>query len=178
MTITPAKQHFIAAWWKRYRFHLSALLILIPVGFSPSFLASVALSSGDVGLGSRIISSQHVGPWQVTLAEWRLGGPVSMGEAGYIKTFTMGVCETCASEIRAAYLRLGKPRSLRTAGALFYGTAYRQFSDVNIPLSGRAANELWLTLEGWDGSVYQAQWPLESASPDTLSFIQKHTVRR
>lgn len=62
---------------------------------------------------------------------------------------------------------LARPRSLRTAGVIFFGTPYRLGATVPIPLRTQEEADLWITLEGWDGSVHQASIPLKQASPAT-----------
>jgi hypothetical protein len=32
--------------------------------------------------------------------------------------------------------------------------------------------ELWITLEGWDGSMHQASIPLNQASPATVAWLK------
>ncbi|EOZ4756891.1 thiamine pyrophosphate-binding protein, partial [Pseudomonas aeruginosa] len=33
--------------------------------------------------------------------------------------------------------------------------------------------ELWITMEGWDGSMHQASIPLDEASPATVAWLNK-----
>src|ERR1700742_3315856 len=112
--------------WLRWRFHLSALAILIPVGFAPLYFSLDALERGEAGLGQREIGTVTAGPWSVRMAEQYEFAPLKDGDAGYIKSFTIALCDVCTSEVKAAYLKVGKVRSLRAAGPLFYGTPYRQ----------------------------------------------------
>ena len=62
--------------------------------------------------------------------------------------------------VRGVFLRVGKPRSLRTAGALAFGNPYEREADVTVPdeLAGREG--LWVTVEDWSGGVHQASLPL------------------
>jgi len=159
--------------WLRWRFHLSALLILIPLGYLPQYFHTLGLMSGDKGLGERELAEKQVGPWTVRLAEWQVREPIRDGDAGYIKTFTLAPCAGCGAGIKAAYLRVGKPRNLRTAGGLFSGTPYRQMASIPIPERSRADAAIWLTIEGWDGALHQASWPLAEASPATMAWLKK-----
>ena len=159
--------------WKRWRFHLSALALVLPVVFMPRYFEDQALFQGTLGLGQRIIGEQQVGPWTLRLAEMRVEPPQLDGPAGYMKTFSLALCDDCIEEIRAVYLRVGKPRNLRTAGALFFGSPYRQTASVPIPNRTTADSMLWLTAEGWDGSVHHASLPLETASPATVAWLRK-----
>jgi hypothetical protein len=44
---------------------------------------------------------------------------------------------------------------------------------VPLPTRTKPDAELWITMEGWDGSVHQAAVPLEQASPATVAWLQK-----
>jgi len=37
----------------------------------------------------------------------------------------------------------------------------------------RADAQVWITLEGWDGSLHQASVPLAKASPATVAWLEK-----
>ncbi|MFJ3484096.1 thiamine pyrophosphate-binding protein [Pseudomonas sp. NPDC090202] len=173
--LAPSK---LSRWWHRWRFHLNILLLLIPLGFIPRYFADVALFRGDSGLGEREIGEIQIGPWSLKLAEFRDQAPLLEGPAGYMKVFTGALCERCIHEVKATYLRVGKPRSLRAAGALFEGTPHRMAADVPIPKRATGDGELWITLEGWDGSVHQAAVPLTQASPATVTWLDKQGAKR
>jgi hypothetical protein len=163
----------LAAWWRRWRFHLSALMLLVPIASAPAFFHEKALFDGKKGLGERQIGEITVGPWSVRLAEFRLNEPEAEGRAGYTKTFALALCPACVDAVKAAYLRVGKPRNIRTAGALFSGTPYRQTAEIRIPETVRADDLLWLTLEGWDGALHQARIPIRDASPVTAAWLAR-----
>ena len=108
--VSPLRQ-----FWLRWRFHLNVLLILIPLGFMPRYFADMALFSGSSGLGEREIGEVQVGPWSLKLAEWRIEPPHDEGPAGFMKDFNAALCQACIPQVKATYLRIGKPRSLRAA---------------------------------------------------------------
>ena len=60
-----------------------------------------------------------------------------------------------------------------TAGVIFFGTPYRLGATVPVPLRTQENAELWVTLEGWDGSVHQASIPLKTASPATVAWLKQ-----
>lgn len=95
------------------------------------------------------------------------------GPAGYFKVFNASICKTCIDQVKAVYLRIGKPRSLRAAGTIFFGPPYRMGTSLPIPLKTRPDAEIWITLEGWDGSMHQASVPLAKASPATVAWLTK-----
>jgi len=164
----------VGRWWSKWRFHLNILLLLIPLGFMPQYFKDVAFFRGETGLGEHMIDDIKVGPWSLTLAEVHDEAPELDGPAGYMKSFNAAVCQACASQIKAAYLHLGKPRSLRAAGSIFVGNPYRMNAEVPVAVSTQTDAELWITVEGWDGSVHQATVPLTKASPKTVEWLAKN----
>lgn len=169
-TLSPTA---LSRLWQRWRFHLNILLVLIPLAFMPRYFQEAALFRGDSGLGQREIGEVQVGPWSLRLAELFDEAPRLEGSAGYMKYFNAALCAACIDQVKATYLRIGKPRSLRAAGAIFFGSPYRMGANVPIPVRTRAAAELWITMEGWDGSMHQASIPLTQASPATLSWLER-----
>lgn len=163
----------LSRFWYKWRFHINVLLVIIPLAFMPKYFADVALFRGTSGLGERTIGEVPVGPWSIRLAEFRAAPPELDGPAGYMKAFNGALCAECASQVKATYLRIGKPRSLRAAGGIFFGTAHRMGATVPLPARTKPNAELWITMEGWDGSVHQASVPLEQASPSTVAWLKK-----
>ena len=171
--VTAAPASRLGRLWHKWRFHINILLLLVPLGFMPKYFADASLFRGDSGLGERDIGTVQVGPWSLQLAEMRNEAPTPDGPAGYMKSFNAALCETCIEQVKAAYLRIGKPRSLRAAGVIFFGTPYRLGATVPVPLRTQENAELWVTLEGWDGSVHQASIPLKTASPATVAWLKQ-----
>jgi hypothetical protein len=164
--------------WHKYRFHLNIVLVLIPLGFMPAYLQNAAMFRGTLGLGERDIGEFAVGPWTARVAEWHVGEPEAEGQAGNMKEFTVALCQACLPQVKAAYLRIGKPRSLRTAGALLSGSPYRLMAEVGVPKTTTASSELWLTVEGWDGRVHQTAIPLTQASPSLVTWLERQPGAR
>lgn len=158
-------------WWHRWRFHLSVLAILIPLCFVPRYIKDQALFSGDLGLGVHDLGVKKLGPWEVHMAEFNDLPPRRDGTAGFVKTFSVSLCESCRNEVRAVYLRIGKPRSLRTAGAIGFGSVYNMQIGVLIPRDTPPDAQLWLTAEGWDGSMHSTSFPLTEASAATMKWL-------
>lgn len=164
--------------WYKWRFHINILLVLIPLGFMPKYFADVALFRGTSGLGERTVGEFPVGPWSITLAEFRAAPPELDGPAGYMKTFTGALCKECIGQVKATYLRIGKPRSLRTAGTIFFGPPYRMITSLPIPPRTQPDAELWISIEGWDGSLHQASIPLAQASPATVAWLNRQGAKK
>ncbi|MDF0729686.1 thiamine pyrophosphate-binding protein [Pseudomonas entomophila] len=169
----PLPQGGFKQWWLKWRFHLNALLILIPLGFMPKYFADASLFRGDSGLGANPVTAIQIDRWTLDLAELRDEAPRADGPAGHFKQFNAALCRTCTEGVKAIYLRIGKPRNLRTAGSILFGPPYRMSTSLPIPPRTRPDAELWITLEGWDGSMHQASVPLAKASPATAAWLEK-----
>ena len=128
---------------------------------------------GDSGLGANIIHDIQVGRWSLDLAEFRDEAPRNEGPAGHFKAFSAALCNTCTEGVKAIYQRVGKPRSLRAAGTIFFGAPARMGTSLPIPPRTRADADIWITIEGWDGKMYQASVPLAKASPATAAWLEK-----
>lgn len=163
--------------WHKWRFHINVLLLLIPLGFMPKYFADVALDRGDEGLGQREVGTIQVGPWSMRMAEERNEAPQRAGPSGPTKSFNASLCAECIDRVKATYLRIGKPRSLRTAGVIFFGGGYRMSAFMQIPEDTKPDSELWITMEGWDGSVHQTSIPLQQASPATVAWLKKQGAK-
>ncbi len=159
--------------WKRWRFHLNILLVCIPIYFMSQYFHDQAFNRGALGLGEHIIGDISVGPWTVKLAEMHDEAPEAEAYIGYEKEFTAAISLADSQQIKAMYLNLGKPRSLRTAGGLFSGSPYRLFTEIVVNPDTSLDALLFLTVEGWDGSVHQATLPLSEASPATIQWLKQ-----
>lgn len=169
--VTAPSPSPLSRLWRKWRFHINVLLVLIPLGFMPHYFAENAMDRGDSGLGERTVGDIAVGPWSLTLAERRVEGPTA--ESGQdIKYFTAALCKSCIDQVKATYLRIGKPRSLRAAGVIFFGSGYRMFAGLPVPSKTETDAQLWITMEGWDGSMHQTSIPLSQASPATVAWLK------
>lgn len=158
---------------KRWLFRISVVMVLLPLFYLPGYFDRIEMNRGANGLRERMVGEFAVGPWSIRLAEWNLMPPALDGEAGYMKTFSLALCEQCTAQVKAVYIRVGKPRSLRAAGAIFFGSPYRQFANLHVPDRATPDSEVWITLEGWDGSTHQVALPLAEVSPVTAGWLVK-----
>lgn len=172
-SLSPPERGAASGFWKRWRFHLSALLLILPLAYLPHYLDEHEPAQ-SFGLGKREIGRFQIGPWPVRLGEWRNEAP-RLHDGEYEKGFMLALCQDCIPDVKAAYLRIGKPRGdIRTSGVLFSGSPYRMFTDLRVPQDLAPDAELWLTLEGWDGSVHRQAIPLADASPATVEWAREH----
>jgi hypothetical protein len=109
----------------------------------------------------------------VTLYDVPFQQPEPQGPAGHAKSVVVAPCTDCVKHIRAIFLRIGKPRSARAYGAAAGGNPHRGRSFLLIPQRATPGDELWITVEGWDGSVHQASVPLAQASPSIVAWLRK-----
>ena len=169
-SLTPSfmgEQGGASSRWRRWRFHLSAMVLLAPMVIAPFYFTGPQGVGANLGLGQRTVGTLQAGPWMITLGEWQTSRPTPQ-DGEYEKRFALALCSSCVSQVKAAYLRIGKPRGdIRTAGALFSGSPYRQLVTLRMPGTVRPDVDVWLTLEGWDGSVHRVSLPLSDASPIT-----------
>lgn len=140
--------------WQRGKFHLSALMMLVPLPFLPNYLAPKPIFAPP-----EIRRDIGVGPFAVTLVTYDQAphrGPT--GEP--MKQYTIRLQPGDVDRVRGVFLRVGKPRSLRTAGALGFGNPYERKAEVTVPAEPTGTEELWLTVEDWNGRAHQASVPL------------------
>lgn len=163
----------IGRWWQDWRFHLSAVAVIVPILCFPPFYTLAMQASGKAGLGAREASEIQVGPFPLKIAEFNTDAPIGQGVAGDRKVFSLALCKGCEDRIRAVYLRVGKPRSIRAAGALFNGPPSRMTTDVQLPGSISVDDGLWVTVEEWDGTVHKGDIAIETASPATAQWLRR-----
>ncbi|ENO90445.1 DUF3325 domain-containing protein [Thauera linaloolentis] len=114
-----------------------------------------------------------LGPWSFTLAEADRNAPEVVDMDVPIKAFRLRFCEACDADIRHAYLKVNKPRSMRAAGMAFEGARWEREVEIQLPANLQADSELWLTVVGKDGSVHQAAWSMERVSPATVAWFDR-----
>lgn len=112
----------------------------------------------------------EIGPWTFSLAESDQQTPqMVLGDTPF-KKYQLRFCEACDAQIRAAYLKVHKPRSLRGAGITFGGSRWDRSVEIQLPSRGGPETEVWLTVEGKDGSVHQRGWRMDEISPATARW--------
>jgi hypothetical protein len=119
-----------------------------------------------------------VGPWAFTLAELDANAP-KQGKSGAVqKVFALRFAEAAFLQIRAAYLRARQPRSLKAAGIplrsdrnMSRGLSFQgnrlHMARILIP----PEEQLWLTVEGWNGEIHQTAMEIARVSPALARFL-------
>lgn len=148
------------------RWIAAALLLAVPLAY---LLALRAVPLKPL-LRADAIQGQ-VGPWAFRLAESAQRVPELVAMDIPMKGYQVRFCETCDAEIRAAYLKVNKPRSLRGAGIVFNGARWDRQVDIQLPANTTADSELWLTVVGKDGAVHQTTVRMGEVSPTTVSWF-------
>lgn len=146
----------------------AALLLALPLAY---LLALRAVPPKPLLRADAI--NGRVGPWAFRLAESAQRVPELVAMDIPMKGYQVRFCETCDGEIRAAYLKVNKPRSLRGAGIVFNGAHWDRQVDIQLPANTTAASELWLTVVGKDGAVHQAAVRMGDVSPTTVAWFEQ-----
>ena len=137
--VATAKPSPLRAFWLKWRFHINVLLLLVPLGFMPKYFADAALFRGDTGIGERVAGEVQVGPWSLTLAEFR-NEPAQTRTAG--RVFNAALC--APARPGKATTCVSVARRMRAAGDLFG----RRNDGRAMPIrSERRPRRCWITME-------------------------------
>ena len=146
----------------------AGLLVALPVVFLLALKATpiAPLLRADAFAG-------QVGPWSFRLAESNHNVPDLVAMDIPMKSYQVRFCEDCDAQIRAAYLKVNKPRSLRAAGIVLNGARWNRNVDIQLPANTTADSMLWLTVVGKDGAMHQAPVRLADVSPATVAWFKQ-----
>ena len=161
-------------WYARIAGTMANQMLMLAVGWEMYALTGSAWDLGLVGL------LQFLPALLLTLVAGHVADHHDRSRilAGHFKLFNAALCTTCTDGAKAVYLRIGKPRSLRTAGTIFFGPPYRMITSLPIPPRTQPDAELWISIEGWDGSLHQASIPLAQASPATVAWLNRQGAKK
>lgn len=155
----------VAQWVRR-------LAVLVLVFAPPVFVYEAWRASPDAVMRDDAFQGQ-VGPWPFVLAEIDREAP-EISPSGYpVKTFQIRFCDSCDDEIRTAFLKVRKPRSTRSVGLSFGGRRWNRSVEIGIPPAATLADQLWLSVEGKDGSWHYLPIDFERVAPATAAFIKE-----
>ncbi len=120
----------------------------------------------------------EVGPWSFTLAEADRKAPEIVDMGVPLKAYRIRFCDACSLDIRSAYLKVNKPRSMRASGMAFEGRGRNLGVEIQLPANLTEDSELWLTVVGKDGSVHQASWRMSEVSPASVAWFEQQRQKR
>lgn len=147
--------------WRRGKYQLNALLLLLPLLYAGHFWSHYSPAPPADALALPV---RTVGPWQVQLYI----EPWSQLDPGGLLDAQARFSGPARERLRAAFLAIddAPPSTDRLlefgySAALHGGRGHLE-AHVPVPESEdlRGAQSLWLTVEGWDGSVHRVSWPL------------------
>ncbi|WP_022962618.1 DUF3325 domain-containing protein [Halopseudomonas pelagia] len=113
----------------------------------------------------------QIGPWAFSLAEKDQKPPEIVAMGVPLKAFVIRFCEGCDQDIRTAYLKVRKPRSLRAAGTSFDGRGREKTAIISLPDAISLNDGIWLTVESKNGEVHYQQFDIQRVSPAIASFL-------
>lgn len=151
---------------------LRALLVLALLAV-PSWVVFNAWKMSEQAVLREDAIHGKIGPWTFVIAEENQDGPEFFAGKTPVKEFHLRFCEACDGEIRAAYLKIRKPRSLRAAGLAFQGARWTREVAIYIPPAATLEDQIWLTVESKRGEVYHQAFDIERLSPATAKFIKE-----
>lgn len=114
-----------------------------------------------------------VGPWSFIFAEADRQPPERVAMDIPMKEFRLRFCDDCDPQIRQATLKVNRPRNVRATGMGFMGQRWERRTEISLPNTLNAQSELWLTVTGKDGSVYQTFWRMDQVSPATVAWFEQ-----
>lgn len=149
-------------WWP------AALMVAVPL----VYLAALQATPVKPLLRADAVEGQ-VGPWTFRLAESDRKAPTLVAMEIPMKSYHVRFCEVCDGQIRAAYLKVNKPRSLRGAGIVLGGSRWDRQVEIQLPANTTPESGLWLTVVGKDGEMHQAEVRLADVSPATMAWFEQ-----
>ncbi len=135
------------------------ILLLLAMGAGCAIALTLS-SQGTKGAGV-IYPTKKVGDWDITMnaVAGLLEKDIYPIRPGKMVTFNVELSASALSSIKFAYLSIGKPQDMKNAGHLVEGplgathSRFRLADTIN-------ADEVWLSIQRWDGQWQQASWPL------------------
>lgn len=128
--------------------------MLVPLPFLPNYF-----SPKPIFAPPEIRRDVSAGPFQITLVTYD-EPPDRAGNGEWMKEYHIHLRPADIDRVRGVFLRVGKPRNLRVAGALGSGNPYEREAEVSVPADPAGTEELWVTVEDWNGRIHQTSTPL------------------
>ena len=145
----------VATPWRRAKYLLSALILTLPPWYyyqsqNPVFPDALA--------------SKSVNGFDFTPMPYDENPPYHH-DGKYVKDFLVMVNKGDVSDIRQAYLNIGKsalPLDVlqKEELGILHGTRHGQHVHALAKADIRDSDKLWLTVQTWDGDTFQVDWQL------------------
>lgn len=146
--------------WMRFKYHINAVLLLLPL----YFLATTLAMGPNGATGATPLTPKSVGTWQVEPKAAGHWPPRPGQELDMTVRFDAGP----VAEIRTAVLTIGDRAPavedlLSPSAGLLHGGKVLREAHIPVPADISADAALWLTVERWDGDLHHVSWPLASS---------------
>lgn len=140
--------------WMRRLFQLSLLMLAVPV-----YMLYRQLQPGtSLAAEDRLLLDQAIGLWHVALVEQASGTPSSGAEHVLSREYELQICDDCVRTLKAAFISPERPVAA-DYGAIFSGGPTVFHSRLSYSGTPSPKAEIWLTLEGWNGDIWQVSIP-------------------
>ncbi|WP_418186422.1 DUF3325 family protein [Aliarcobacter lanthieri] len=160
---------------KSERFNLSKVGVLIALVLLPLGVAYSLFTLPKYPLESENAIKDKIGEFEFVLAEHISGKGFITPQGMPMQTFHLRFCESCDLKIKYAYLRVNKPRNLSNLGIVFDSPHWDRTSTIQLN-NLNDKSELWLTVIGNDGEIYQKSWSIKETFPKTLEWLEKYKM--
>jgi len=146
--------------WRRWKYHLNGLLLLLPLVFLGEFIAArePGPKPGAVSLPDRSVAGCAARLHVEAPAHPEPGGTLDV-----LLTFP----QDCLPEHRILFLAVGEsppdpvPYLLGGNASVLHGGRHNLHAHVPVPEEFRGDEALWLFIEDWQGAFHRTSWPLE-----------------
>ena len=143
-------------FWHRNKFKLSGLLLILPIYFLYESLQPPEFPD--------VWESKSVGQLELALQPMNNEPPYAHHE-DWVKDFSVWVNDGAVKNIRQAYINIG-PRPLplnqleQDDVGILHGSDSLQHVHAIAPRKYSPSDQVWLTLQNWDGSQHVQSWSL------------------
>lgn len=138
--------------WQRVCYYLSGFLLLLPCWYLWQALHPQFPPEWP---------EQTIGPF--TAAPTPLDdAPPYAHDGARQKDFSVRFCDGCIPQIRQAYLSVGPAAAPlpENADGILHGNNLLQHVHAPFPAQVQAGDQLWLSVQQWNGEVHSVAWPL------------------
>jgi len=141
--------------WQRYKFKLSALVLVLPWIFLYQQLNPSFLDAWD---------TKTLGPFEVTPMPYDLEQPYAHHDE-FVKDFLLMFPQGDIQQIRQGYVSIGaEPIPLghlqQGEEGILHGSRHSQHVHSIAPVTISATDKLWVQVELWNGDTHTTAWDI------------------